>query len=901
DHAHNLSDTSLGKELTVKPKFKKDGVSQSEASLQGSNVAPSIQSGSGIKRRQRPLSRSQIHERISHRNLVNHIKSTGTSRLAIVLKLFVLVIFGLLIAQMLWGMSSLDAMKDRLSQIVLGGKRREFAVEIPLKLREMEFAAQRQDAVIFWTAQDRIFNDTIESFKIQNQLFFKADETHDSYQLWLKPWVKLQFYIGKENGSGSNIYWDNPLNLYDSTSEFNRHSRTAANHSFDFFTSGNSIIDESYRYVLDNSPFTMGEAYNEATFQYTLENEQDIRKLTTTLLIVIGVIGGVLIVIGLLLFLPAVNQVFDDASIALKALLAIPKSIIEEEYSRLVSAKNNAKQSQKADSTAEDDEQFEEDSADITLRNDFESGRKMKNSLHMQWISSLFTIFVILAAVTLTSYFQLTSMIESGRRLDLTLRIRYISMRLAFSTQEIAIGEFSPLHNESALRKWIEIDRDSFNAIQFALLFGDPNLGLSPGRLPLSLNETMFYPRWENPPRSTDETVNVYLQDIQSILANKTIDLSNKHYLSMIKRYNFISQGFGLAGTVNINIFDEKLTLSKLLSQITTSIGIIIIALIYLTSFRRVMRFLRREHSRVLNLLSRIPPGVVKKNYPFQLLLLKNKELAKEAVAEEKEGLDESKQPDKKATSKHYDPESNSIPTEKGYNKNSMPPMSSPQPPQQTETIMSRFFNSLAKSAKSVSNFSIQSNEVQKGSAEISTSNKKIKQSAPMDVSEDEIFEPIDEKTRVRQDSANKPAPPVKPLSSRMKSTSYQNIHPSKLKESISSSHPSASQDDVGKLLLDGGGTPTPNHRRSTSFQNLKRNNTIKGQIKSPPSSSMPLVVVTSVSEQEEPKKMMVEFSEVVEIRGVSGIAIDEDAETDESVGDERGDFDNVFDSSEKV
>ncbi|KAJ1565003.1 hypothetical protein HK096_005119, partial [Nowakowskiella sp. JEL0078] len=274
DIVYHLSETSLGggldKQIRVEEDYEKN---KSMSNLSSKNV--------GINRRRpKSLGRAQINERAELRRLIKTIRNNVTKRLSLVLKFFILVILSLALSQLFWCISAMDRVRSQLNDIVLGGMRREIALEIPLLLRQMQFAVKENDILLFNISQERIFNQTQVSFIIQNHLFFGADETQPSYQLWLKPWIKLMYWLSGEVSS-ENRYWDNPLNEYDSTSEFWRHGKAAANHSMDFYVSKDFDIDESVRFTLDNDPFTLANAYNEATFGLTLEDEGSVVLLTT--------------------------------------------------------------------------------------------------------------------------------------------------------------------------------------------------------------------------------------------------------------------------------------------------------------------------------------------------------------------------------------------------------------------------------------------------------------------------------------------------------------------------------------------------------------------------------------------------------------------------------------------
>ncbi|KAJ1564282.1 hypothetical protein HK096_008773 [Nowakowskiella sp. JEL0078] len=324
-------------------------------------------------------------------------------------------------------------------------------------------------------------------------------------------------------------------------------------------------------------------------------------------------------------------------------MLEIPKQHVEEEYSRLTSAKIamqlQNKQTEKENENNVDDE--DEDSA-VKINNlnraGLMSAKKKMRALNFEWITSLGFIFLILASVALTSFVQLSSMIQTGRRLDLTLRIRYITQRLAFCVQELALKKFSPLYNDTVIRDWISDDISDFNSIQFALLFGDVNLGLSPGRLPLALNETMFFPKWGNPPQSTDETVNILLQDIKTVLESQSISLTHPKYLNIMRIYQYIVNGYSLAAEVNLKIFENKISTTTTLTETVTIIGIVLILVIYTVSFRKILRFLETENKRVKKLLSKIPPETAEQNLALQTLLLGSLELAKEYVKDTAKG-----------------------------------------------------------------------------------------------------------------------------------------------------------------------------------------------------------------------------------------------------------------------
>ncbi|KAI8812141.1 hypothetical protein BJ742DRAFT_794955 [Cladochytrium replicatum] len=617
-------------------------------SLSGSSsIASSL-----ARRRGRVYTKAQVRLRKAHRMLVEGINSAKIFRLKVIIRVFVAIIISLVIGQMAWTISATQDALYRVDDIALSGFRREFAVDVPLRLRAMQDAARNNDTETFFGNQQHILNGMKTMFNIQNRLFFSADQSKGSYQLWLQPWINLQFYLP---GNVTERYWSNPLNLYDSTSEFWRHGRGAVNRSVQEFADPNLTEDFHYRFCMDNLPFVYADAYNTATTLYTDENESEFRLLLTSMLIGLGALGGALFVSAIVLFRPAIQSIKNESVTSLNALLEIPKDIIEEQYSKVLQMKAiwlNSKVPVPGEKPEEGatEEANDMDTDDGSEEVAFVQGQLLnvatyKNqnglaSVNLQWSVSLVLIMIIALACVMVAYSELSRMLTMGRRLDLTQKISYITMRLAYASQELALKDISPLFSEQTLRKHMLDDLLMFNSIQFGLLFGDAGgeafgllpIGLPVQRLPLELNETMFFPRWGTPPASTDELVNQMLQNVAVLQRTVNITRDNGDLRNILHIYGFISAGFAVAASVNGSILQAKINMCMFLSKITASIGIILIVVIYIYAFQRIFRLFDEEHIRVQSILCRIPPEIVDRNLSFQTLRLDDRKLAAELV-----------------------------------------------------------------------------------------------------------------------------------------------------------------------------------------------------------------------------------------------------------------------------
>ena len=131
--------------------------------------------------------------------------------------------------------------------------------------------------------------------------------------------------------------------------------------------------------------------------------------------------------------------------------------------------------------TEEDDSSSDDE--DMVILDDLSDVKtKSRQALYwkytVQYMTALLMIVALFAIMTLVTYGNCLELIQSGIRVEVSLRISHILWRLAYSARMIALNDISTYPSIDVLLPRIRQDMDTHYNLTLALIHGDSYHGL---------------------------------------------------------------------------------------------------------------------------------------------------------------------------------------------------------------------------------------------------------------------------------------------------------------------------------------------------------------------------------------------------------------------------------------
>ncbi|KAI9204734.1 uncharacterized protein BJ171DRAFT_599135 [Polychytrium aggregatum] len=579
----------------------------------------------------RTITKKEMRAVKKFRSEIFSMKSRGIRLLKVITIGLSAILSAIALGQFVWFNVTTAMLSSSISVIEESGWRREIATLVPIRLRLIQEAYLTGDiATAQYYVNESMANFTT-FFNTQEALFFGSDMSTPSYSFWLTPWIRLVYFM---NGNVTNSTWINYLSTWDASSEFWRMGREAVGISASSFLSSAHYSNPSWRFVMSNFPYTYANAYDKCTTMMVSDMQNGVQTVILAEWIALGAVGAILLLVGVFVFRPVLDTTFEETELSLQAVLTIPKANMEYCYSKALEMKNmrNACSSEHEVDQLSDEELSGDDADDKGN----ESSSKVTEARRVVYIklTCLYAASLVLTFIALTIYVVVTalgsmSVREAGNRVNVGMAIRYISYRVAFFVNELQLNDFYLYPRQSILQGYIQNDLATFNQMQFALLFGDPNLGISQGRLPQAVGDVMFTPTYtissvnggyEN--ASVDEMVNIVLNEVTILQETVMVGPNNPSAQRVVELVPNIVDGFMHQVSVTQALFEQSITDLQRQSTILCCMVIFFLIVNYYYSFRKLQKIAEEGEAKCRRLLLMIPPTSATRNRALQTLLL---------------------------------------------------------------------------------------------------------------------------------------------------------------------------------------------------------------------------------------------------------------------------------------
>jgi hypothetical protein len=498
----------------------------------------------------------------------------------------------------------------------------------------------------YFDLKERLHHRIEEFIESQEDLYFSADQHSASFKQWIEPAITLDIYRGENLPR-----WNVSYSIWDASTEFWRHAEEMIQRKdvLELYKYEQCDTDFYWRFIFDNFPYIYGDAFDEATGDYTKENTNRIMSLLEIAWTILGATSGVVLLVGFFFIRPSVNMVFREVDLATAALLAVPKVSIEGFYStirEIMNIKDKKKKNKKTgqdgkESIAESTESSQKDAAsssadeegedssddDMLLVDDSnEAGTSSRRALFWKntarYIVALLLIVIMFTIITTVTYTNCLLLIDRGIRTDLGLRIRFKLYRVGYDVHYLVVDDQKTYPDINWVKKQLAYDTKKFRQIQQAILNGDPEFGIPHERLPEELKDIMFEKHFMHHTESLNQMENTVFQSVNNIMVQSVPLAANQTDVDLIEhRFPELYDGYLEAEHIEEELLTEELAYLSMISQVMFAAAVLGLFSIYAGIFRGLLSGLRDEHEKAKRLLYQIPLDSVKVNYPLQVLL----------------------------------------------------------------------------------------------------------------------------------------------------------------------------------------------------------------------------------------------------------------------------------------
>ncbi|KAJ3081919.1 hypothetical protein HK102_002061, partial [Quaeritorhiza haematococci] len=583
-------------------------------------------------------SRKEMRAWVAYRKQIQKMKQDSNRWSILAIGIIMVVMAGVSIGQAVWVNSTQSETQGSIKLIKASSFRRDLSVELADFTRILPALIMQNQTERVEKEREHIFEELEEFEYIQFQQFFEEYEGSQTFKFWLDPEANIVVWRGDKEG-----WTANGLNQFDASSEFWRHQRAVLQMDPEFFRNGSYKFHPSYRFVVDNLPFTYGDAYNLTAASITVQEEDKIRAVLLYSWVAFGAVCGVLVLIGAI--------IFRTVTIRHKNL-GIIRQITQEVASGILAQIQAQRLASQVNTNNEDDDDDDDDDNSNMRSVSSASTKALYAKLTFIYVMTLTVIAGVFAISVGMNFVYLTALMRWGRRVDLTLQLRFLIERIAYSSREIVnlndftympptfletqnmtLDDYMQMNSTRKIDAYhhfttdnLQRDLNEFNTVQFVLLFGDPSRGIPKGRVPSELSDAMFVRRYlyNNFNRTTDEFVNMMLEDLYSILqtADKQyVDPNSKHVQRIRDVYLFAKDGFTRAAVINEKLLDIQAENLRVVSLLLMSCLIIVVLVIYFFVLRRFIEYLRTAGAESTKLLLLIPPDIAQKNFDLQVMI----------------------------------------------------------------------------------------------------------------------------------------------------------------------------------------------------------------------------------------------------------------------------------------
>ncbi len=237
---------------------------------------------------------------------------------------------------------------------------------------------------------------------------------------------------------------------------------------------------------MDNAPVELANRIRSSVDDFFAANTKMIFRIEDAEMIIMGIAFGVMFLIAIFSFRPAVNQIFNEFELATAAIMSIPKEAVEANYGKMKEIMN-VKEKKKKDkdkkkfglsALPEDDIEDDSDDSDDDLLDNFETRENThsRSQLYLvltgQYCTALFFTAVIFAVVSTVLYLMSANMQQANVRTQLASNIGMLVWRVGYMGKMMSWDDQATYENVKSLRKVLRADFDECLELKKAFLFG---------------------------------------------------------------------------------------------------------------------------------------------------------------------------------------------------------------------------------------------------------------------------------------------------------------------------------------------------------------------------------------------------------------------------------------------
>ena len=257
---------------------------------------------------------------------------------------------------------------------------------------------------------------------------------------------------------------------------------------------------------MDNSPIELTNNIRDNIDDYFDENTDLIVAIEEIEYIILGVGLGILLLLALFSFRPAVNALFNEFELATAAIMSIPKEAVEANNGKLKEVMN-VKEKKKKDKDRkkfglsalpengeeEDDSDSDDDMIDtLEARDDLHSRTQLYFVLTGQYCTTLFLVSAIYIVVMVTLNLLSVKMQQANIRTKLASDLQILTWRIGYICKMMSWNDVLSYENVKSLRKYIEGDHTEFLDVKDAFMFGSDKYRLDYSFLPDNIRDEVF-------------------------------------------------------------------------------------------------------------------------------------------------------------------------------------------------------------------------------------------------------------------------------------------------------------------------------------------------------------------------------------------------------------------------
>ncbi|KAJ3119767.1 hypothetical protein HK101_007130, partial [Irineochytrium annulatum] len=311
--------------------------------------------------------------------------------------------------------------------------------------------------------------------------------------------------------------------------------------------------------VMDNFP-TMVINWNNITDDFTVASEYQINLSLKIYGTILATWTLILLIIGLVVFMPSNRWIAYQRQLSLKAFLEIPQDVCIELYGQYRFETNHAgDDNEEAVSDAGDDDDEDDEINPETGKTVFYEKRgsrfKRITSLYLGVLTQLLVLFA--ADVAVAMILVSVQLSHAGRRVERSAQILFIAQGFAGIATEKAVSDPFNMVGVNMINKIFEEELGLLRSYKDALQYGNASLFLPAYSLTAQERAAFFDQTYVGNTLSLDQLCDQVLDDARILWKADTVSMSDPTYLRLMQNTPEVVRGFiNLSAIINEN-FDS--------------------------------------------------------------------------------------------------------------------------------------------------------------------------------------------------------------------------------------------------------------------------------------------------------------------------------------------------------